>query len=117
PLVTFAVLPNGYFPLGSFFFAHDEHKRDFPGFGVAYFPADFLVSVVKNATNILLFQLFVNHSGILVELFGYRQNSNLIRSEPKREIATAMLYKHRDEALQRTERRPVDHHRTVLLII
>ena len=54
---------------------------------------------------------------IVVELLADRQDGNLVRSQPQRELTGRMLNKHSHEAFHGAERSTVNHYGTVLLIV
>ena len=51
---------------------------------------------------------------ISLDLLAERQHADLLGREPERQHAAGMLDEHADEALQRSEDRAMDHHRTLL---
>ena len=62
-------------------------------------------------------ELLTDFLGIAVELVGYRQNLDLLGSEPQRERAGKVLGDNADEALDRTENNAVNHDRAMLLAV
>jgi hypothetical protein len=51
------------------------------------------------------------------ELLGNRQHPHLLGRQPGRELALEVLDQHAHESLHRSERRTVDHHRPVRLVV
>src|SRR5262249_42678193 len=93
--------------------AHDEHVGDLADLRLADPVAQLLVAVVELGPNARGAQAAVYRARVVDVLLADRQHARLDRREPGREGSGVVLDQHADEALERAEDRPVDHHGTL----
>src|SRR3954454_10818887 len=97
--------------------ADDEEGGDVGEAVLADLVIDLLVPEVERDSQAGLLQALGDAAGIIVALGNDRRDHRLDRRQPEREAAGMMLDQDSDEALERADDRPMEHHRNVLLAI
>ncbi len=111
-------LANGNLPILEFLVAQHEHVRDLLHLSVANLRTDLIRSCICFDTKTgCRVSSSCNRLGVIVDAIRDRQHRDLNRCEPQRERTRVMLDQHAKESLDRTEQRPVDHKRTMFLIV
>ena len=87
------------------------------GFCLADFCAEFFVGSVYAYAHSVVAQFCVQLVRIIHNVRAERNYPDLLRSQPRREVAREMLYQYSRKAFERAERRAVYHYRAVRLVV
>ena len=111
------MLPQGDGPGGNLFFSHDPHVRNLSDFGCPDLVTDLLVASVDDHAETFPAHPGGDLLGVSLAGVGNRQQRELYRCQPDREVAGVMFDQDADETLERTEHGAMDHHRAMLLAV
>ena len=103
--------------LGRFTLAEDDHVGDELDLGAADLRADFFRPAVRLDSQTLSTELSRNFLCVLLEFGAHGQDPDLLRGQPERKRAGEMLDQNPDETLKRVQRRAVQNHRLVRVIV
>src|SRR5688572_6167355 len=89
----------------------------FGEFGVPDFAADFVAAGVKFSAHTVAAKFVDDGLRVAGLLIANGEHTDLLWRKPKRKIPGKMLDENADEPLEAAERRAVNHHRTMTLVV
>src|SRR5262249_47234702 len=116
-LITFGASANGHGARSLLFLAQDKHVRDLVKLRLADLEADLFGTIVALNAKALDFQLPFHLLPIAGEFLAHGDNAHLLRRQPGGKRAGEVLDQDGYEAFHRSKRSPMDHHRSMRLIV